>query len=228
MAENNLTTTARAVVRSAFGVKINDPKNAGTIITRTPDQNGVLDLSDLATSTPINIGDSVAVPRTTILDYQSNNKMATVELKGIKSDLSNIPNGLTVKHSKAPTNILVGSALNGCEIISSKLFSRESPISSSTSGLPTLTDGGVSFTKTQLKTMVGKYVRYPFKSSSLGSYMYLQGVPNIAMVSIKSAYFDYYFHEQDGKLMLDYQFNAVASSASSGLVSFLLDSITVY
>lgn len=141
MAENNLTTTARAVTRNAYGVRIKDPSNKDSIITRKPDDNGVVDLSDLSTGrAAINFstGEAVGTKTTNLDDYHKIfNSYEGVNLIGVNKDLSNIPNGISVILSNGPQPIMV----SGKELASD--FKLESPVT-------------LTYTKAQLLSMLNK------------------------------------------------------------------------
>lgn len=141
MAENNLTTAARAVTRSAFGVQIKDPSKNDSIITRKPDDNGVVDLSDLKTggsSIEFSTGEAVGTKLANLDDYHTIfTSYEGINLIGVKTDLSNIPSGISVVFSNGPQPIMV----SGTEMASD--FKIESPVT-------------LTYTKSQLLSMLNK------------------------------------------------------------------------
>lgn len=235
MAENNLTTTGRAAIRSAYGVKINDPENAGSVITRKPDETGMIDLTDLSTSSEptLNVGDFVGVPISSAYDYQiGKSSFMKYELNGIKTDLSNLPNGLTFTISKnfAPLALENQTVIRPSEVSSAELFRRQNTINSTITTLPALVNGVVSFTKDNLLSALdGNTPVYNYTySPNGGSYGYVPDVPEYASATITSVGAQFHFSTKNEKLTLDYYFCAISNTRYKGVANMLLDSIKVY
>ena len=176
MAENNLTTAARAATRNAYGVRIKDPSNKDSIITRKPDDNGVVDLSDLSTGSTgraaieFSTGEAVGTKITNLDDYHKIfNSYEGVNLIGVNKDLSNIPNGISVILSNGPQPITV----SGKELASD--FKLESPVT-------------LTYTKAQLLSMLNKAATVTDNTpGTIKSTMYIDpSTPNPVSVRLSS------------------------------------------
>lgn len=234
MAENNLTTAARAVTRNAYGVRINDPGNPDSIITRKP-VDGIIDLTDLSASksAAIAVGDRLDKNITSMNDFleHKQNGLETL-LVGVKPDGSNLPNGITITFSKTPSGILVGSVLALSEIVSDKIISKatNASVSPSISGFNSLTADGVSFSKAQIVQAFSGAPRYEFDFSfNGGSYAYFDNSSrNAKMVTIDNANFSLGFTTVDDTLRVTTLFQANASPLSAGSAYFPVDKIVAY
>ena len=235
MAENNLTTAARAVTRNAYGVRINDPSNPNSIITRKP-VDGIIDLTDLSASksAAIAVGDRLDKNITSMDDYlgHKQNGLETL-LVGVKPDGSNLPNGITITFSKTPSAILFGSVLSPSVIVSDKVISKatNASVSPSISGFNSLTADGVSFSKAQIVQAFSGAPIYDFKfSSDGGSYKFFvdNSSTSLKTVTIKYASFALAFKTVDDTLRVTTLFQANASSLSAGSAFIPVDKIVAY
>lgn len=183
MTENNLTTTARAVTKGAFGVKIADPENKDSLITRKPDENGVVDLSDLSTAPktePIKIGEQIGLINSGSLNSLISDRETTEQkfiLNKVSSDGANLPTGIKIDYLTSNLIGYVNGYLTGLELSLSSLIGRSSePISAGETGISDLSKNVFSnFTieKSAIPNLIDKDVNFTFEPSvntNFGSY----------------------------------------------------------
>ncbi|WP_125769578.1 hypothetical protein [Companilactobacillus furfuricola] len=170
MAENNLTTTARAVTKGAFGVKIADPENKDSLITRKPDENGVVDLSDLSTAPktePIKIGEQIGLIESGSVNswiYSPADSEQVFRLNKVSTDGANLPNGIAVKYIQTNLVANVNGKLSGSEFTLEDMLNRTvTPISPNANGISDFSDNGFTIEKSAIPNLIGKTVSFDFE-----------------------------------------------------------------
>lgn len=238
MAENNLTTTARAVTRMGLGVKIIDPTDNTKVITRKP-ENGILDLSDLSnssggSSTEIEVGQQLEARVTSLNDYMATKQLGErIVLNGVKEDVSNLPNGISISFVDVPIPINVKGSLCPCEVTQSKILSHadEDTLKPSESGFETLSTSGVKFSKAQILQALEDSVTYVLKpsSSNFGTYMAITpDSPDTAPEIIKNARLDFGFEIVNSRIQMEIFFQINVGTPSDGKAYIPVDKIVAY
>lgn len=170
MVENNLTTTARAVSRSAFGINIKNPDDETQNITRKPDEKGVVDLSDLSTAPkvePISVGEQIGLIESGSVNswiYRSADSEQVFRLNKVSTDGANLPNGIAVKYIQTNLVANVSGNLSGGEFTLENMLSRTvTPISPNANGISDFSDNGFTIEKSAIPNLIGKTVSFDFE-----------------------------------------------------------------
>lgn len=170
MVENNLTTTARAVSRSAFGINIKNPDDETQNITRKPDEKGVVDLSDLSTAPkvePISVGEQIGLIESGSVNswiYRSADNEQVFRLNKVSTDGANLPNGIAVKYIQTVLTGNVNGKPAGTNVaLEDFLDIAVTPISPDANGISDFSDNGFTIEKRAIPNLIGKTVSFDFK-----------------------------------------------------------------
>lgn len=238
MAENNLTTTARAVTRMGLGVKIVDPADNTKVITRKP-ENGILDLSDLSSSpgggdVKIEAGQQLDVRISSLNDYMTTKRLGEdIVLNGVKEDASNLPNGISISFIDVPLSLNVQGSLCPCEVTQSKVInhSNTDSLKPSESGFEALSTSGVKFSKAQILQAIQDSVTYTLKpsSSNFGTYMAITPASTDAVSEvIKNARLTFDFEIVNSCIQMEILFQINVGTPDAGKAYIPIDKVVAY
>lgn len=235
MAENNLTTTARAVTRSAFGINIKDPEDSTKTVVRKPDESGIVDLSKISFGSKTksySIGDRLDKPTVEMTEFILHKKHSfDVDLDNVKSDFSNIPNGIDVTFGDFPVPIFKSGKIFPSSITFSNAISKvKNIVKPDNKDFPNLTNKGLSFTKEQLinisKSELPSAV-YDFDFGiSGGDAMYIDSsTPDMQFMPIKKARMDLNLKITDEVVSLNSLMQIVSTDVSAGIAYIPINSV---